>query len=79
MMMVFVIWSIILGVKFDANFENDIRKRISPRLGVVLVGFNANGVVFWKFFIYFALVMSGISLGVKRHADYENTVTEWIS
>ena len=46
MMMVFVIWSIILGVKNDANFENDIRKRVSQRLGIVLVGFNANGVFF---------------------------------
>ena len=42
----FVIWGIILGVKSDADFENDICNRTSPRLGVVLVGFDVNGVVF---------------------------------
>ena len=53
--MTFVVWGIILEVKSDADFENDICKRMSQRLGVVLVGFNVEKVVFRKNFIFFRL------------------------
>ena len=49
--MTFVVWDIILEVKSDADFENDICKRISRRLEVVKAGFNVNGVVFRKVFV----------------------------
>ena len=51
----FVVWGIILEVKSDADFENDTGKRISQRSGVLLVGFNVNGVVFRRIFIIFRL------------------------
>ena len=35
---------------------------------------------FWERFSSFsALVVLGISLGVKQYADYENIIAEWIS
>ena len=46
--MTFVVWGIILGVKKDADVENDICKRMSQRLGIVIVGFSVNRVVFRK-------------------------------
>ena len=57
--MTFVVWGIILEVKRDADSENDICKRISQRLGVVLVGFNIDGVVFRNIFILFRLSRVG--------------------
>ena len=44
---------IILQVKSDDDSKNEICKRISQRLGVVLVGFNIDGVVVRKIFIFF--------------------------
>ena len=75
--MIFVICSIILKVKNYGNLETNIWKRISERSGAV--GFNASVVVFPKILIFPALVILSITLGVKRYADYENIVTEWIS
>ena len=57
--MTFVVWGIILEVKSDADFKNDICKRISQRLGVVIVGFNVNGLIFRKIFIFFRLSRVG--------------------
>ena len=57
--MTFVVWGIILEVKSDADFKNDICKRISQRLGVVIVGFNVNGLIFRKIFILFRLSRVG--------------------
>ena len=53
--MTVVVWGIILEDENDADFENDICKRMSQRLGVVLVGFNVEKVVFRKNFIFFRL------------------------
>ena len=61
--MTFVVWGIILGVKSDADFENEIFKRIFQRLGVVYVGFNVHGVVFRKIFIFFRLSRVGYRSG----------------
>ena len=55
--MTFVVWGIIPEVRTDADFKNDICKRISQRLGVVLVGFNVDGVVIRKIFIFAASVI----------------------
>ena len=68
-----------MGVKSDADFENNTSKRISQSLRVVLVDFNENGVVFQKIFVLSASVMLGIILGVKQYADYENIIAECIS
>ena len=57
--MTFVVWGIILEVESDADFENDNFKIIFKRLGVVLAGFNVNGVVFRKIFICFRLSRVG--------------------
>ena len=40
--------SVILGIKNDAEFKNDIARRISQRLEGILVNFKVNGVVFRK-------------------------------
>ena len=50
---------IILEVKSDAYSENDICKRISQRVGLVLVGFNVDGMVFRNIFICFRLSRVG--------------------
>ena len=75
----FVISVVILGVQNDAAFKNDICRRVSQRLGPVLVNFNVNTVVFRKIFNLPTWVMLGIILGVKKYADYENTIAELIS
>ena len=75
----FVISGVILGVKNDAEFKNDICREVFLRLGAVLVHFNANGVVFRKIFVLPAWVMLGIIQEVKQYADYENVIAEWIS
>ena len=54
-----VVWGIIQEVKTDADFETDICKAISRRLGIVLVGFNVDGVVFRNIFIFFHLSRVG--------------------
>ena len=41
---------IVLGVKRDAEFKNDIVRRVSQRLGAVSMHFNVNGVAFSKDF-----------------------------
>ena len=46
-----VIWGIYPGVRNNADFKNCIFKRTSKRFGVVLVGFNGNGVLFGTIFI----------------------------
>ena len=57
--MSFVIWGVILGVKKDADFENDIYKRTSQRLEIFLVGFDVNGVASQMIFILFAWSLVG--------------------
>ena len=42
---------IIPGVKNDAEFKNDISRRVSQRLGGILVNVNVNEVVFRKIFV----------------------------
>ena len=67
--MTFVVWGIIQEVKSDANFENDICKRIAQRLGEVFVGFNVDVLFFSKDFQLFQLQscwVLGIVLGVKK-------------
>ena len=49
--MTFVVWGVILEVKSDAEIENDICKRTFQGLGLVLVGFNVNCVVYRKIII----------------------------
>ena len=40
---------IVIGVKRDPEFKNDIARRVSQRLGAVSMNFNVNGVVFERF------------------------------
>ena len=74
----FVVWGIIPQVKSDADFENYICRRISQRLGVFLVGFNANGLVLQKIFILAAWIMLANILGVKKDDYYETMTADWI-
>ena len=50
----FVIPGVILEVKDDAEFKNDICREVPQRLASVLVNFNVNGVVFRKIFVFSA-------------------------
>ena len=52
------IFDVIVGVKNDSDLENNICKRISLRLEVVLVGFNENGLVFRQTFMLSEHVLS---------------------
>ena len=54
-------------------------KKTSQQVGVVLVGFNINEVVFRNIFFLSAWVMLGFIIGVKTFADYESVIGEWIS
>ena len=63
----FVIWAMIPGVKTGADFEDSICKDIFQRLGLVSVGFNVNGVVSRKIYIHAAWVMLSIILGAKKY------------
>ena len=72
-------YGVTLAVKNDADFENESYKWMLKRLGVVLLDFNVNGVVFWKIFIFSAWIVLGIIQGLKRYADWENLIVEWIS
>ena len=54
----FVISGVILGVKNDVEFTNDVFKTILQRLGAVLVNLHVNGVVFRKIFVFFFLLES---------------------
>ena len=49
-----VISGVILRVKSDAEFKNDVCKTISQRVGAVLVNLYVNGVVFRKIFVFWA-------------------------
>ena len=53
----FVISGVILGVKSDAEFKNDICRRVSQCSGAVLVNFNVNGMVFRKIFVLAASIL----------------------
>ena len=64
----------ILEVKIDADFENDICKRISQHLGVILVGFNADGVDFDLFSLEFCWIV--LSSGRASAAEFNAAQVE---
>ena len=76
--MTFVVLGIILEVKIDADSENGICQKIPQRLGVLLLSFNEDGLVFRKIFIFSHLSRVGYRSRGKKVCLLRNYFDDWI-